>query len=132
MYTLAWPSYPGGGKTKQVILSVKSGKPNVTHLRDLRGVLDREEAEIGVLVTMLEPTKPMRTEAAGAGYYESPWGKHPRLQILTVDELLQGRAIDMPPIRQVSRTFKKARRAKAKPPENTELPLGEPDGDGEG
>ena len=63
---------------------MKSGKPNVTHLRDLRGVLDREEAEIGVLVTMLEPTKPMRTEAAGAGYYESPWGKHPRLQILTV------------------------------------------------
>ena len=120
----------GGGKTKQVILSVKSGKPNVTHLRDLRGVLDREEAEIGVLITMQEPTKPMRTEAAGAGYYESPWGKHPRLQILTVDELLQGRAIDMPPIRQVSRTFKKARRAKAKPPENTEFPLGEPDGEG--
>ena len=72
----------------------------------------------------------MRTEAAGAGYYESPWGKHPRLQILTVDELLQGRAIDMPPIRQVSRTFKKARCAKAKPPENTELPLGELDGEG--
>ena len=110
---------------------MKSGKTNVTHLRDLRGVLDREEAEIGVLITMQEPTKPMRTEAAGAGYYESPWGKHPRLQILTVEELLQGRAIDMPPIRQVSRTFKKARRAKGKPPENTELPLAEPEGEGE-
>ena len=119
----------GGGKTKQVILSVKAGRTSVPHIRDLRGVLEREDAEIGVLITMQEPTKPMRTEAAGAGYYESPWGTHPRLQILTVEELLEGRTIDMPPIRQVSRTFKKARRAKGKAPENTELPLEESDKD---
>jgi DNA modification methylase len=100
-----------GGKTKQVILSVKAGHTNVTHLRDLRGVLDREGAQIGVLITMEEPTKPMRTEAASAGFYDSEtWGtRHPRLQILTIAELLNGKGIDMPPTRG-NVTFKKAER----------------------
>ena len=101
-----------GGKTKQVILSVKAGHTNVTHLRDLRGVLDREGAEIGVLLTMEDPTKPMRTEAASAGFYDSGWGsRHPRLQLLTVAELLDGRGIDMPASRG-NVTFKKAERVK--------------------
>ena len=102
------------GKTKQIIISVKGGGTNVTHLRDLRGVIDRESAEIGVLITMQEPTKPMRSEAASAGYYTSPgWGQnYPRLQILTIEDLLEGKKIDMPPIGQVSATFKKAPKAK--------------------
>ena len=43
-------------------------------------------------------------EAAGAGFYESPWGtRHPRLQILTMADLLDvaifsGKGIDMPPL----------------------------------
>jgi DNA modification methylase len=103
-----------GGKTKQIIFSVKAGHVTVAHLRDLRGVLEREKAEIGVLICLEEPTKPMRTEAAGAGFYDSPgWGKrHPRVQILTVDELLKGKRVDYPPSRQVNVTFKKAPRAK--------------------
>jgi DNA modification methylase len=101
-----------GGKTKQIVLSVKAGQPTVSHVRDLRGVLEREEAEIGVLLTMEEPTRPMRAEAAAAGFYESPWGKHPRLQILTVAELLSGRGIDYPPARQVNVTYRKAPRAR--------------------
>jgi hypothetical protein len=101
-----------GGKTKQVIFSVKAGHTNVAHLRDLRGVLDREGAEIGVLLTMEEPTKPMRTEAASAGFYDSSWGsRHPRLQVLTVAELLDGRGIDLPASRG-NVTFKKAERVK--------------------
>jgi DNA modification methylase len=108
-----------GGKTKQVILSVKAGHANVTHLRDLRGVVEREKAEIGVLLTMQEPTQPMRTEVAGAGFYHSPgWNKdYARLQILTVAELLTGKGIDMPPLRQVNRTFKRAPRARHGPSE---------------
>ncbi len=96
---------------KQIILSVKAGHTSVAHVRDLRGVLDREKAQIGVLITMEQPTKPMREEAASAGFYQSPWGTHPRLQILTVEELLDDRRIDAPPLGQVSRTFKKAPRA---------------------
>jgi hypothetical protein len=39
----------------------------------------------------------MREDAADAGFYEGPWGQHyPRLQLLTVGDLLDGRRIDMP------------------------------------
>jgi hypothetical protein len=109
-----------GGQTKQIVLSVKAGKVQVQHLRDLRGVIDREEAQIGVLVSLQAPTKPMRVEAASAGFYESPWGKHPRLQLLTVEELLDDATIDMPP-QQSSVTFKRAPKAKAKPDESDPL-----------
>jgi DNA modification methylase len=103
-----------GAKTKQVVLSVKSGNVTVKDVRDLRGVMDRESAEIGVLITFKEPTRPMGLEAAKAGFYFSPgWRKrYPRLQILTIAELLQGGRIDYPPTRQGNVTFKKAPRAK--------------------
>jgi len=103
-----------GGQAKQVILSVKAGHTGVSHVRDLRGVLDREKAEIGALITMHEPSGPMRIEAASAGFYESPWGKHPRLQILTIGELLQGRKIDYPPAQGVNVTFERAPKASKK------------------
>lgn len=103
-------------KTKQVIFSVKAGqRASVAHVRDLRGVLDRERAEIGVLISMAEPTQPMRTEAASAGFYESPWGKHPRLQILTVAELLGGKKVDYPAAQGTNVTFERAPRAKRDP-----------------
>jgi DNA modification methylase len=102
-----------GGKTKQVIFSVKGGNRDVTHMRDLRGVIDREKAELGVLITLYEPTQPMRTEAASAGFYHSAWGKHPRLQILTIADLLDGKRVDMPPLRQVNVTFKQAPKARS-------------------
>jgi DNA modification methylase len=104
---------PETGETEQVIISVKAGHTNVAHVRDLRGVLDREQAAIGVLVTLQEPTKPMKEEAASAGIYSSPWGKHARLQLVTVGELLAGKTIDTPPLRQADRTFKKAPRSQA-------------------
>lgn len=114
-----------GGKEKQVILSVKGGHTGVKDIRDLRGVIEREHAEIGVLITLQEPTQPMRAEAANAGPYHSPWGgTHPRLQILTIAELLAGKRIDMPPVRQVNVTFKKASRVKEEHPEMLQLPMG--------
>ncbi len=104
---------PQGGKTKQIVLSVKAGHTNAAHVRDLRGVLEREKAEIGVLITMQEPTHPMRSEGAGAGFYKSPWGQqYRRLQILTIAELLDGKHIDYPPPTQTNVTFKRAPRAK--------------------
>jgi len=105
------------GKTKQVILSVKGGQHvNVSHIRDLKGVLEREKAEIGVYISLEEATKPMRAEAAEAGFYHSDtWNRdYPKVQILTIAELLDGRQIDMPPIQQVSQTFKRAKREKGK------------------
>lgn len=111
-----------GGKTKQIIFSVKAGKTNVSHIRDLRGVLEREEAEIGVLISMHPHTQPMRAEAAGAGHYRSPWGKHPRIQLLTIEELLRGERIDMPPASGVNITFKKTPRHVREEPDQLDLP----------
>ena len=99
------------GKTKQIVLSVKAGKLHATYVRDLRGVVERETAALGVLLTLHAPTKAMRTEAASAGFYTSPWGQHPRVQILTVGELLAGKKLDAPPPRQTSRTYKRAPKA---------------------
>jgi len=102
-------------KTRQVLLSVKSGNVQVAHVRDLRGVVERENAAIGVLITLQEPTRSMRGEAASAGFYDSPWGtRHPKLQVLTIEELLRGTRIDLPPSRDL-RTFKKAPKVKRKP-----------------
>lgn len=101
------------GQTRQLIISVKAGKTGVAHVRDLRGVIERENAEIGVLLTMNEPTQPMRQEAASAGFYKSPWGNHARLQILTVGELLKGTEIDRPRSR-ADATFKRAPKAAKK------------------
>jgi len=88
-----------GGETKQVVLSVKAGHVTVSQLRDLRGVVDREAAAIGVLISMEPPTRNMRQEAADAGFYDGPWGqRYPRLQLLTVADLLDARGIEMPPL----------------------------------
>jgi DNA modification methylase len=99
------------GQTKQVIISVKAGNVGVSHIRDLRGVLDREGAEIGALISLHEPTQAMRTEAADAGFYKSPgWNRsYPRIQLITVEDLLAHRAtIEYPPSR--SPQFRQARR----------------------
>ncbi|MFZ3265457.1 MAG: DNA methyltransferase [Terriglobales bacterium] len=63
---------PRGGKTKQIIFSVKAGHVQSSYVRDLRGVIEREDAQIGVLITMEPPTKPMLKEAAEAGFYKPP------------------------------------------------------------
>jgi DNA modification methylase len=98
------------GQAKQVIVQVKSGYVGVNHVRDLKGVLDREKAPIGALITLREPTKPMLTEAAATGFYESKEfpGRYPRLQILTIAELLAGKKLEYPTHRV--ETFAKAER----------------------
>jgi len=108
------------GKAKQVIFSVKSGHVTAAQVRDLRGTQEREQAEMACLVCLEEPTQPMRAEAAGAGFYQSPLGNkmYPHMQILTVKELLEGKKLQLPEGR-VDVTFKKAPRAKRKPGQET-------------
>jgi site-specific DNA-methyltransferase (adenine-specific) len=99
------------GETRQVVLSVKGGSTGPDHVRDLAGVVGRDNAEIGVLLTLEKPSPKMYEEAAGHGVYVSPWGRHPRVQILTIADLLSGKRIDMPPPSQVNITFKRAPKA---------------------
>lgn len=112
-----------GGRTKQIIISVKAGHVSVAHVRDLRGVVEREKAEIGVLISLEEPTSAMRTEAAAAGFYTSPWGNHPRIQLLTIAQLLDGRGIDYPRTTGSNVTLKRAPRVKAGGGKQVELGL---------
>lgn len=113
----------GTGETKNIVLSVKSGwHVSPSFVRDLRGVMDREHAQIGVLITLTQPTRDMKAEATDAGIYKSAWGNHPRLQILTVEELLSGKTIDRPPTKQADTTFKKRPKSIKKSPEQLRLP----------
>jgi len=84
---------------KRAIVSVKGGEHvGVAMVRDLKGVLEREKESIGILLTLAPPTKEMVTEAAASGFYDSEfWGrKFPRLQIITIEEMLGGKKPDMP------------------------------------
>lgn len=74
---------------KEVILSVKGGKLRPTDLRDLRGVMERESAPMAGFLSLQEPTKKMRQEAADAGMYEYNGVNYPRMQLLTVKEILE-------------------------------------------
>ena len=53
------------GTFESVILSVKAGKTGAAHVRDLKGVLEREKAAIGVLISMQEANVPHED---GSGY----------------------------------------------------------------
>ena len=83
---------------RQVIISVKGGATGVRDVRDLRGVVEREGAAIGVLVTATTRTREMEREARAAGLYRSPWdgSAYPRIQILTAGEIVRGDRIAMP------------------------------------
>ena len=82
-----------------VVVQVKSGKAAARDIRDLKGVVERESAAIGVFITLENPTQAMLKEALEASYYLSPGrdGKrYRRLQILTIGDLLKGAGVDMP------------------------------------
>ncbi len=96
-------------KRQRVLVQVKSGKVSSRDIRDLVGTVEREKAAIGVFITLKPPSKPMKTEAASAGFYKSAlWaGDFPKIQILTIEELLAGASITMP---SALRSFKRAER----------------------
>ncbi len=103
----------------QAAIVVKAGKMHATYVRDLVGVVTREKADIGVLISFEEPTKPMRTEAAEAGFYNSPNGKkYRRVQLITVEQLFEGKTVDYP-FENV--TFRKAHRERGAVAENLEM-----------
>jgi DNA modification methylase len=87
-------------EVQTVLASVKSGHVGSSMIRDLKGTLEREKAAIGLFVTLEEPSREMKLEAATAGAYTSELYQRdfPRIQILTIKELLAGRKPDFPPL----------------------------------
>lgn len=100
------------GRAKKIVVQVKSGNVSVSQIRDLKGVMGREKAVIGAFITLKKPTGPMKTEAASAGFYELQTAggvfRYPRLQILTIRELLDGLELQYP--KMAVATFKTAER----------------------
>ena len=96
---------------------MKSGHVGSPQVRDLKGVLEREKAAIGALITLKPPTKAMKEEAAAAGFYvpeQFPEQRFPRLQILTIAELFAGKKLEYPQWAPPE-TFKKAARRRKGP-----------------
>ncbi len=113
------------GEAKRVVISVKSGHVSVSHIRDLKGVIEREKAQIAALITLEPATRPMLEEAAAAGFYDPPGllPPVPKLQILTIEQVLAGRELDYPQVKVT--TFQKAPRqqkAKRRKPDTPEPP----------
>ena len=99
--------------TERAVVSVKGGAVSVPMVRDLKGVLDREQAPIGVFLTLEPPTRPMETEAAAAGFHTLGGRQYPRVQIITVEQALRGAKPAIPLI-DAGAAFKRAPREAAR------------------
>ncbi len=94
-----------------ILIEVKSGATNLEDLRELIYAADRESAEMAMLVCFNEyVTDGMRRAALQTGYYDQPsYGtKYPRIQILTIEDLLEGKTVLHPNPAMFNVTFKKA------------------------
>jgi DNA modification methylase len=108
---------PDGKVTEKAVISVKGGaNVGVGMIRDLIATIERERAKVGVLLSLEDPTSRMRIEASAAGLYkpegdQNQWSEgFPRIQILTIEDLFDGKKPHLPWID--STVFKKARREK--------------------
>ena len=113
------------GKAKTVLVQVKSGHVQRNVIATLKGDMEREQAEMGLLVTLEPPTAPMVQEADAAGFYvpeHFPNHQFPRVQIATVEELLSGKSPALPHLGLAAApTFKRAPRRR--PPQGAAVML---------
>jgi restriction endonuclease Mrr len=97
---------------KKIIVSVKGGEHvGVAQVKDLMTTVENEKAQIGIFITLAQPTKPMLVQAATAGFYESArMGAFPKIQILTIEDLLSGKEKpNYPDLSRGGLSFKKAK-----------------------
>jgi hypothetical protein len=118
---------------KKIIVSVKGGQNlNLGMVRDLIGTVEKEKAAMGLFLTLKEPTAEMTRTAAQADSYVSPHGnaRFPKIQIITIRQLLEGQRPKMPPDFTSGHAVFKKTEAKGKGVRPQGLPL--PRGDGSG
>lgn len=107
------PDKPKKTLTQKIVVQVKSGKVSVKDIRELKSVVEAQDAVIGVFITLNPPTRPMVKEAATAGRFQWLHVAHttyPKIQIRTIDELLAGDGIEYPQT-PIDVTFRRAERA---------------------
>lgn len=109
---------PDEASTRAAIVSVKGGlNIGVGQVKDLRATMERTHEPLGVFLTLTPPTKPMEREAASAGSYETSHHRIPRIQILTVGQLLAGLRPRIPFGHAVS--YRRTRREKNRDDQST-------------
>ena len=87
----------GTNRTYYGIVQVKSGNVNSGQVRDFKGTMEREKADYGIFLTLEDPTEPMNREAVVAGHIKTEWNASiPKVQILTINELLEGKQPEFP------------------------------------
>jgi site-specific DNA-methyltransferase (adenine-specific) len=86
-------------RAHKIVVQVKSGHVGVKDIRELRDVVSRQGAAIGIFITLEDPTSEMIKEVKATEPFKHPTWQHeyPRLQILTVEDLLKGKTPDIPP-----------------------------------
>ena len=84
---------------QKAVIQVKGGRVTSSQVRDLRGVVEREQAAMGLFISLEPPTRDMRQEAAAAGFYHSDlWARdYAKIQLRTIGEMLSGQGFDLPP-----------------------------------
>ncbi len=103
----------GKEKVGKVVFQAKSGGANRAVIATLNSDRQREGAEIGILITLDDPSKNMKQEAAAVGQYRSEIMNRAidRVQIVTVAEILEGKRLDLPMSLEVLRQARAAARA---------------------
>lgn len=95
-FTVTGHDERGSVTSSPVIFSVKSGHVNPAVVRELYGTIEREKAVAGILITLEHPTKPMIQEAKQAGQFKGDFATFDRLQIVTVEEILNNKRMNLP------------------------------------
>ena len=106
---------------QKVVIQVKGGHVSAPQVRDLKGVVEREKAALGLFISLEAPTGPMRSEAASGGFFHSDlWNREfPKIQLRTVSEMLAGQGFDMPPRQPMYQAAERVR-----PPEGEQATMG--------
>ncbi len=94
---------------QKAVIQVKGGRVSSPQVRDLKGVVEREQAALGLFISLEPPTREMQREAASGGIFHSDlWERDfPKIQLRTVGEMLSGNGFNLPP---VSSAYQPARR----------------------
>src|SRR5262249_35636744 len=90
---------PGDRAVRLHRTSVKGGDHvGPSMVRDFRGVLEREHAEMGLFICLRAPTDAVKKEAAASGLAKTVHGDIPRLQVVAIEDWFKGKLPKLPPL----------------------------------
>lgn len=101
----------GKSENAKIIFQVKSGGVKRGDIATLRGDMGREQADLAVLITLEDPSKPMVNEAKAAGQYkhETMGRSYDRISIVTIREIVEGgKRLEIPMSLEVLKSAQKA------------------------